>query len=511
MRQNGRSGGGEKRGVFAVKAVLVFLLLLVSVGLTVVGCSFGFGNAEPEPSPTPTPISAMRYAQGIRINGHNVGGLTLDGARDIISGGKKQVLGDVSVCAGHSTRVLDASSAIVTTDMEQILEDAIMLGNVGTSEQRAAEREEIMLNGREFSVATTYDLSPVQSEVERVAQELSFEPVNAEAVYNPENPELFDFTDGADGLYVDADALFEAFRAYVDAGSFNKILNFEGETLHPAVTTEMARAGNSLISTTTSSFKKGSYGKANRVHNITKAAGIISGVVVGPSEEFSFNDTVGPRTAKNGWLEAGAISDGTSVDEIGGGICQVSSTLFNSVVKADLEIVRRSSHSWPLSYLPAGQDATVSTGGPDFVFKNSKETPVIIVAIVDPEEKCITVSIYGTPDPRGYRVELESERVASIPKPEPQTQLNSALRPGSSTVIREARAGSKYETYKLYYDGDELVERVLAYKTTYRAIAELREVGPAVETAGDSYSDDVTDEIIDDGTDADIPDETELF
>ncbi|HBU13224.1 MAG TPA: vanomycin resistance protein VanB, partial [Clostridiales bacterium] len=100
--------------------------------------------------------------------------------------------------------------------------------------------------------------------------------------------------------------------------------------------------------------------------NIWKMSDIINGVKVEPGETWSINEEAGPRTYNLGWQGAPGISDGEYKEEAGGGICQVSSTLYNAVLRAELEIVERKHHSWPLDYIDGGLDATISTGAPDF-------------------------------------------------------------------------------------------------------------------------------------------------
>lgn len=133
---------------------------------------------------------------------------------------------------------------------------------------------------------------------------------------------------------------------------------------------------------------------SNRINNVTLAAAAINGVVLMPGDEFSYNDVVGERTAERGYLPAGAYSGGQTVMEYGGGICQVSSTLYYCALYANLKITARTCHMFPVGYLPAGLDATVSWGGPEFKFVNDREYPVKIAAFV--EGNSVTVEIWGT-------------------------------------------------------------------------------------------------------------------
>jgi len=134
----------------------------------------------------------------------------------------------------------------------------------------------------------------------------------------------------------------------------------------------------------------------NRTTNIRLSADAINNLVLNPGESFSFNQVVGQRTAERGYKPATVIVSGEYSEGIGGGICQTSSTLYNSVDAAGLQVTARYSHSKEVTYVPSGRDATVSWGGPDFRFVNSLEKPILLRTYVG--DGFITVSVYTTPD-----------------------------------------------------------------------------------------------------------------
>ncbi len=188
----------------------------------------------------------------------------------------------------------------------------------------------------------------------------------------------------------------------------------------PDIDTEMLRS--KLFNATLSTYST-SYGgsTSNRCANISRAASLINGAVIPAGEIFSFNDTVGHRTVENGFSTAKEYVDGKSVDGIGGGVCQVSSTLYSAVLYADMAITERLNHMMTVGYIPLGQDATVSDGGVDFKFKNSSDYPVKITASTS--GSTITVSIIGT---------------AWDPKREVKIS-NSSSQSGKNTVVHSTR------------------------------------------------------------------------
>ena len=159
-----------------------------------------------------------------------------------------------------------------------------------------------------------------------------------------------------------------------------------------------------LLGSMTTEFKSSN---SNRINNIHLAVDKISGYVLMPGDVFSYNDVVGQRTTEAGFMEADAYMNGEVVKEIGGGICQVSSTLYTASMYAQMETVNRTNHYFKVSYMAMGYDATVSWGTVEFKFRNSREYPVQIIAYCDDEERTLTVEIMGT-DTDGSYVDLRT-------------------------------------------------------------------------------------------------------
>ena len=215
----------------------------------------------------------------------------------------------------------------------------------------------------------------------------------------------------------------------------------------------------------------------NRNTNIQLSAAAINGVTVLPGEIFSFNGATGERTAAKGYKEAAAIAGGQSRDEIGGGVCQTSSTLFNAVARADLEIIERNPHAWPSNYVEKGFDATVNWPGLDFKFKNNTEWPIFIVAAY--KDRKVTVNIYGMSLGPGVKIDLESDVTRNLPQPQgTEYVINTELAPGESRKTVSGRPGYVVQTWKVRYQGDKEVGREILFTTTYKAYQEKVEYNP---------------------------------
>lgn len=201
------------------------------------------------------------------------------------------------------------------------------------------------------------------------------------------------------GIGPDVESLALSLTTSLALPEGSRSVELRTRSTQPELTTEKARSMGVVerISTYTTTYDSGN---APRVNNIHLLGDKLDGTLLAPGETFSFNGTVGERTAAAGYREANAIVNGKLVPQLGGGICQVGTTLFNAVFESGLPVVERRNHSFYISHYPKGRDATVSWGGPDLKFKNDTEDWVLIS--VSYSSSSITISLYGT-DP-GYEV-----------------------------------------------------------------------------------------------------------
>ena len=211
----------------------------------------------------------------------------------------------------------------------------------------------------------------------------------------------------------------------------------------------------------------------NRATNLEIAVNKINGTVLAPGEIFSFNKVVGERTANSGFKEAIIYADGELDYGLGGGICQVSSNLYNTVLKANLEIVERKNHSMTVNYLPIGCDATVSYGSVDFKFKNSRSYPIKIVATIN--SGVITISIYGIKEENEYTVDIITE---TLQKEDFETvyERTSSIPEGTEVIKQTGKYGYKCSTYKVLYQNGKIVSKTLLSTDTYKPQKQIVQV-----------------------------------
>ena len=280
----------------------------------------------------------------------------------------------------------------------------------------------------------------------------------------------FTFTQDQPGARLDAEDLYSQLSRALDGRNYTAAVTASVASVNPRVTRAELMSAFTLVSSYTTSTTS----DANRNNNINLAAQAVMGTAVMPGETFSFNRTTGQRTLEKGYLPAAAIAGGTTVDEVGGGVCQVSSTLFNAAAMADLTIVSRSPHTWPSNYVDKGRDATVNWPNLDFQFRNDKDTPVFIVAFY--QQRQCTVEIYGAALGAGTSIELSAATISvTDPPAEPLYENNPLLPPGTVQEKKKARTGYVVETYKVYKQNGAEVRRELLCVSKYQMIQQVLE------------------------------------
>ena len=264
-------------------------------------------------------------------------------------------------------------------------------GHTGFSGNTDTAYEQVItaINNEDFSkIRVTLDTAPPKTLTEKDIDAFTYRnPSDARYEYSDNTvtviPEEI-------GRYLDIEQTKTLVSQLYEGGEVVKIPFSSSE---PAVTAEVLN--QKLFNATLGSFKTAYGGStANRASNVANAASRINGKVLAPGEVFSFNDTVGKRTVANGFHPAPEYANGQTVIGIGGGTCQVSSTLYNSVLLADLSIVTRSNHMFPVGYCPLGRDATVTDSGLDFKFANNTEYPIKISSATG--GGYVTIDIIGT-------------------------------------------------------------------------------------------------------------------
>lgn len=292
-------------------------------------------------------------------------------------------------------------------------------------------------------------------DIDQIHSEIYKEAVNASYSTNP-----YKITASSNGVDF-AISVSEA-KALINGQSSEYTIPLK--VIYPSITTDSigAEAFPDLLASYTTSYATSN---SNRSNNIALAASKLDGTVIMPGETFSYNETIGKRTVAAGFKEAGAYSNGQVVTEVGGGICQVSSTLYNAALRVNLEIVSRKNHNFQVSYVPIGTDATVSWEQPDFKFKNNRNYAIRIKATTS--NKKITIQIYGLKQDDDYEVEIELQKTGTIEYKTTYT-TDTSLKKGQSKVIQKGSNGATSITYKILKKNGVVVSKEVISKDKYQ-------------------------------------------
>ena len=213
--------------------------------------------------------------------------------------------------------------------------------------------------------------------------------------------------------------------------------------------------------------------KKSRCSNIQLASSKLNGIVLMPGESVSFNDTVGRRTEKAGFQIAGVYKNGKHDFDVGGGICQVSTTLYNAALLADLKIVERHNHSMPVAYVPLGRDATVDYGALDLEIKNTSDHPIAINSEFHPGK--LTFRILGKRNPSlSVKIETDGRQRWDAGT---QIVVDPSLAPGRRKVVDKGASGEQINSYRLVYIDGKLKARESLGKSYYKGGQRIIAVG----------------------------------
>ena len=273
----------------------------------------------------------------------------------------------------------------------------------------------------------------------------------------------FTFAGEQTGIAINEEQLKSDIQSALSAKQFDKVITVSASEVQPEYSTAAAKQKYKTIGTYTTNTTSNS----KRNTNIRLAAAALNGTIVGPGQEVSFNDTVGQRTEAKGYQGAAAYNNGEVVQEIGGGVCQVSTTLYNAALKAGMKISMRRSHTFEPSYVTPGMDATVSWGGPDFRFINTSSSAIGIKASYS--NQTVTVSIYGVPVLEdGVTYSLEATKTETFDLPEPQYEEDQTLQPGQEVVKSKGTQGSRWQVKLVVKKDGQVISNEVDHTATYK-------------------------------------------
>ncbi|HEY3247135.1 MAG TPA: VanW family protein [bacterium] len=408
-----------------------------------------------------------RIYPGVAIAGTSVAGLTrAEAAAAAHTAAQAITSKPLALQIGSEDRTYTYADLGLRAYPDEAVAEAYAQVRTGPPWVRLIRRIELIGRPMDIPIRSTRDDRVSRALLTRMVEGFSATPEDAEVTV--QSGRVVITRESREGRTLDVAATVQRIAAAMDAGADRAVADVE--VVVPRFTTANARELSVPLATYTTHVG----GVPNRVHNVGLAAAYIRGTIVGPGEVFSYNKTVGPRTGSRGFREAPVLIDNELVPGDGGGVCQVSSTLFNVALLSDLQILARTNHMRPVAYLPIGRDATVTYGALDLQFKNTTGHYLMIWSSL--AGRWLTFTAYGTADPARAVSIIVSARETIAPPTYTVTKRDPLLEEGQ-TVTREALPGYRVRTYRIVRVGGEVVKRELVVSSYYNPVPRTIKIG----------------------------------
>lgn len=425
-------------------------------------------------------LSSPVFYSGISVNGMDLSGKTRREAEELLASAAGAGAPPVSYVLSVQgvDYPLDATLLGFSSNLEEVLDEAwnyLRPSEISTDDNEIISQYsavlELAASPKDFSLSYSIDPDQVYDTVFSVVAPLTIMPKDATVTGFDTGIPGFTIQDSVRGVFFDVNAAVKELADVSAAKEFSKVITMPAYYIEPSVTKDFLAGYLGLVSTTATQTTD----IDNRNHNISLVCKSIDGLVLWPGETFDFNKVVGPRTAARGYRTAGAIVNGVLIQAVGGGICQPNGTLFNSVMKADLQIDERHPHSWPSDYLPIGTDATISGSSKNFRFTNNTDYPIAIHCWY--KDLTVTFEIYGRPVADGMKIAIKGIVLYSNPPGPTEYVADASLAVGRSYTIRKPHNEIGAQCWKVYFKDGVEIRRELAFKSYYRPITKKVAVG----------------------------------
>ena len=321
-----------------------------------------------------------------------------------------------------------------------------------------------------YHLIVKYDTTPLTGIVKKILDETSCEPIDA-TIKRLDGK--FIITDDSKGKSIDYEELINISVTQFDKSSVNDVeIDVKINYIEPSITTAQLQQINGLLSSFTTKLSGSS---PERVINVTIATNKVSNKLLMPGDDFSFNNTIGEVNAANGYRESKVILNNKLVPGIGGGICQVSSTLYNAILLSNILPTERHHHTLPSTYVPLGLDATISSNYLDYKFKNTLPYPILVTGYIS-NNKSITFNVYSSTKLNESTYSLLTDLTKVIPN---QTKYikDFTLPFGTQEIDVKGTKGYKVDVFLVTKKGGQVTDKTLIYKDFYKPVDKIIKQG----------------------------------
>lgn len=337
-------------------------------------------------------------AKNIFVEGIDVSNLTKEEAINYVN--ENVILGELQLNYNGETNVISPDEIDLKYNTSEVVEKAYNYTKTDSYFENVKRFFNLNKNSKNLEIKSLYNENKLSEKIQNISDSINVDMKNAK-VYISDSGNI-SVSSATIGKELDIASTKESIYDAIKNKDY-KSIDLKVNIKEPKISTEAVKSVNTLLAEFSTKF---STKDSNRVTNVVLSAKATSDVLLMPGEEFSYNNLTGKRTTSNGYKDAPVIINGKLEQDVGGGVCQVSSTLFNSVLYSGLDVTSRRNHSLKSSYVSIGRDAMVSDGGSDFRFKNPYSHPVYIKNTVS--NGVITSKIYGnTSDKKNISIKVE--------------------------------------------------------------------------------------------------------
>ncbi len=429
------------------------------------------------------PVSSAKASsdaiyQGVFIGDVDVSGLTKEEATEAVSKYIEE-LGNKSITLNGKTEdqkvTVNISEFGIGWANTEVVDEAYALGRAGNIIERYKAKKDLQNSTKRFNIEYSFNDEAIYKVLEVDCAPFNVSKVNYKLTKEGDN---FIVSDGRTGYLLDERQSLTDIESYLQNEWTHEDCSVDVAIVEdkPLGSEEELSMVKDVLGTYTTSYKTS--GSA-RSANVANGCSLINGTTLYPGEEFSVLDTITPFTEANGYFPAGSYLNGLVVESVGGGICQVSTTLYNAVLGAELEVTERHNHSMIINYVEPSMDAAIAeSGGKNFRFVNSTEHPIYIEGSTTPD-KHITFTIYGVETrPASHKVEYKSEVLETIPAGADQIVAD-AGQPIGAITSQSAHIGYKAQLWKITYEDGVETDRQVINSSNYKMVPKIITVGTA--------------------------------
>lgn len=416
-----------------------------------------------------TRLQQETFLEGVQISKINVSGLTKNQAAQQLGVSINKVVNEMNLTVRYNDKVwqFKGGDFKVQNDVKKVVEDAYQYQKKLLRNDKSFQANSIITKGLNVDVAFEFLFEDINQKLDAIIKEVEKEPINSQVIFSPNNANKFEYTKSAPGLKVDKIKLLKDIEKQFRMNPANIDVTLSAVKTAPKVTENTLKNQTALMSIFSTDLHNS---KASRLHNVGLAFSKINGLIIKPNEEISFNTLTKPQTLEGGYEKSIIIFNGQFVEGVGGGLCQASTTLYNALILADLEILEVKKHTLPVGYIELALDAMVSENWSDLRFKNTSTSDVYLVAYI--KEERAYVEVYGRTLDDGIKLKRRSEFIKTIGHPGDKLILDEKdeykdlnLYKGERYRLSYPREGYEAKAYLQYYkDGNLLREKLIRHE-----------------------------------------------